>query len=137
MPLVIYDFAPDPFWISLYENLVFFFYQCTVSLPFFSLSQPFSLSHSLQLYIITGNYHKKIKMSSNGPVYLSLGNLVSAWGGGEGEEVGGWVGGAGIGLTSPLGLIYKAPVYHILYLGLCAILSTSIMKIISCCSAML
>jgi hypothetical protein len=27
--------------------------------------------------------------------------------------------------------------YHILYLGLCAILSTSILKIISCCSAML
>jgi hypothetical protein len=80
-------------------------------------------------------------MSSNGLVYLSLGKLVSAWGGkGEGRGRGGGgggVGGAGIGLTSPLGLIYKAPVYHILYLGLCAILSTSILKIISCCSAML
>jgi hypothetical protein len=79
-------------------------------------------------------------MSSNGLVYLSLGKLVSAWEGreGGGEGVGeGWGGGAGIGLTNPLGHIYKAPVYHILYLGLCAILSTSILKIISCCSAML
>ncbi len=59
-PLLIYDFATDPIWISLYVRR-FFFYQCVLEFKVCEMCKHHSPKHSWCEVTVTGHSSEKVK----------------------------------------------------------------------------